>query len=101
MALMFAAMNYTYLTSMTHTTAANAIWLQNVAPVWVFLIGVFLFRETVHPGDWLLVLCGALGVGFILFFEASRRAIDGRALWAGQQRVLCRRGPERAAAAEH
>ena len=77
MALMFAAMNYTYLTSMTHTTAANAIWLQNVAPVWVFLIGVFLFRETVHPGDWTLVLCGALGVGFILFFEASGEQLTG------------------------
>ncbi len=77
MTLMFAAMNYTYLTSMTHTTAANAIWLQNVAPVWVFLIGVFLFRESVHPGDWALVLCGALGVGFILFFEARGEQLTG------------------------
>lgn len=77
MTVMFAAMNYTYLTSMTHTTAANAIWLQNVAPVWVFLIGVFLFREPVHPGDWALVLCGALGVGFILFFEARGEQLTG------------------------
>ena len=70
-------MNYTYLTAMTRTTAANAIWLQNVAPVWVFLVGVFLFGERIHAGDWLLVLCGALGVGFILFFEARGEQLSG------------------------
>jgi len=34
--LAFAAMNGTYLTSMTLTTAANAIWLQSTCPFWVF-----------------------------------------------------------------
>ena len=77
MVLCFAAMNYTYLTAMTRTTAANAIWLQNVAPVWVFLVGVFLFGERIQPGDWLLVLCGALGVGFILFHEARGEQLSG------------------------
>ena len=77
MVFVFAAMNYTYLTAMTRTTAANAIWLQNVAPVWVFLVGVFLFGERIHPGDWVLVLCGALGVGFILFFEAQGEQLSG------------------------
>ena len=77
MVIVFAAMNYTYLTAMTRTTAANAIWLQNVAPVWVFLVGVFLFGERIHPGDWVLVLCGALGVGFILFFEAQGEQLSG------------------------
>lgn len=77
MVFIFAAMNYTYLTAMTRTTAANAIWLQNVAPVWVFLIGVFLFGERVHPGDWGLVLCGAMGVGFILSFEIRGEQLAG------------------------
>jgi drug/metabolite transporter (DMT)-like permease len=77
MVLCFAAMNYTYLTAMTWTTAANAIWLQNVAPVWVFLVGVFLFGEHIQRGDWLLVLCGALGVGFILFHEARGEQLAG------------------------
>ncbi len=75
--LIFAAMNYTYLTAMTMTTAANAIWLQNVAPTWVFLIGVFVFGEQVQRGDWLLVLFGALGVGFIICFEAQGQQLEG------------------------
>ncbi len=77
MVLIFAAMNYTYMTAMTMTTAANAIWLQNVAPAWVFLIGVFVFGEKVHRGDWLLVLFGVLGVGFILCFEAQGQQLEG------------------------
>ncbi|MHB8951865.1 MAG: DMT family transporter, partial [Pirellulaceae bacterium] len=77
MVLCFVAMNYTYLTAMTRTTAANAIWLQNMAPVWVFLVGVFLLGERIHAGDWLLVLCGLLGVGFIVFHEAQGEQLTG------------------------
>lgn len=77
MVLIFAFMNYAYLTSMTLTTAANAIWLQNVAPIWVLLIGVFAFGEQVQRGDWQLVTCGAIGVAFILFFEAQGQQLSG------------------------
>ena len=77
MVLVFAVMNYTYLTALTRTTAANAIWLQNLAPVWVFLIGVFLFGEPVHRKDWLLVMFGAMGVGLILFFEIQGEQLGG------------------------
>ena len=35
MTLLFAAMNYSYLTAMASGTAANAIWLQCTAPAWV------------------------------------------------------------------
>ncbi len=77
MVLIFALMNYTYLMAMTLTTAANAIWLQNVAPAWVFLIGVFFLGEPVHRGDWLLVLFGGFGVGVILFFEAQGQQLSG------------------------
>ena len=77
MVVAFAVMNYTYLTAITLTTAANGIWLQNVAPAWVFLIGVFVFRERVHRGDWLLLLFGGLGVGLIIFFEAQGQQLLG------------------------
>jgi drug/metabolite transporter, DME family len=77
MVLIFAAMNYAYLTAMTRTTAANAIWLQNVAPVWVFVLGVLLFGEQIHRKDWLLVLFGALGVGFILWHEIQGEQVVG------------------------
>lgn len=77
MVIVFALMNYAYLTSITLTTAANAIWLQNVAPVWVFVIGVFVFGEPVRRGDWILVLLSGLGVGFIIYFEAQGQQFLG------------------------
>ncbi len=45
MVLCFAGMNMTYLSAMTLGTAANAIWLQNTAPLWVMLFGVFVLKE--------------------------------------------------------
>lgn len=81
MTLAFAAMNYAYLTAMTLTTEANAIWLQNIAPVWVFLIGVPLLGERVRPGDWLLLLLVAAGLATILGFElaAAQPSVAGLA----------------------
>jgi drug/metabolite transporter (DMT)-like permease len=77
MVLAFAAMNYTFLSALTLTTAANAIWLQHTAPAWVFVIGVVFFRETVHSRDWVLLVCGVLGVGSILFFEIQGEQMAG------------------------
>lgn len=45
MVLCFAGMNMTYLSAMTLGTAANAIWLQNTAPLWVMLYGVLVLKE--------------------------------------------------------
>ena len=67
--LIFAAMNFTFLTAMTTTTAANAIWLQYTAPVWVFLFAVLILGEPIDPRDWLVLAFGLLGVGIILAFE--------------------------------
>jgi drug/metabolite transporter, DME family len=76
----FAAMNYTYLTAMTKGSAANAIWLQCTAPVWVLLIGVFVFGEHAVGRDWLLVAFAAAGVAVILHYE-SRGASFEAVLW--------------------
>ena len=69
MVLVFTAMNYTFLSSLALTEAANAIWLQYTSPIWVFLVGVFVFREPAHPRDGWLLACGMSGVALILFFE--------------------------------
>jgi len=71
MTLLFAGMNYTYLTAMANGSAANAIWLQCTAPVWVLLVGVFVFGERSTWRDWLLIVFVAAGVGVILFYEAQ------------------------------
>jgi drug/metabolite transporter (DMT)-like permease len=65
----FAGMNITYLTAMSLSTAANAIWLQSTAPGWVFLIGVFLLREPVVGRDLVPLIFAMAGVGTILGFE--------------------------------
>lgn len=76
----FALMNYTYLTAMAKGSAANAIWLQCTAPVWVLFVGVFVFRERAVWRDWLLVAFSAVGVGVILFYE-SRGAAFEAVIW--------------------
>jgi DME family drug/metabolite transporter len=76
MTLFFAGMNYTYLTAMVTGTAANAIWLQCTAPVWVLLVGVFVFRERASSRDWLMVAFAMLGVGVIIYYESRGVALD-------------------------
>ena len=80
MTVMFAGMNYTYLTAMAKGSAANAIWLQCTAPVWVLLIGVSFFREHAVKRDWLLVTFVAAGVGLILYYETQDAALEA-VLW--------------------
>jgi len=81
MMLLFVGMNYTYLTAMEKGSAANAIWLQCTAPVWVLLVGVFVFGEHAVARDWGMVACAAVGIGTIIYFESRGVALDA-ALWA-------------------
>src|SRR6476660_6375330 len=69
MATFFAGMNYTYLTAMVKGSAANAIWLQCTAPVWVLLVGVLVFGEHAIVRDWAMVACAAIGIGIICYYE--------------------------------
>ena len=69
MLVAFVLMNVTYLGAMTRTTAANAIWLQSTAPLWVFLVGVTLFKEPAHRLDFVRLAFGGLGIALILAFE--------------------------------
>jgi drug/metabolite transporter (DMT)-like permease len=80
MTLIFAAMNYTYLTAMVEGSAANAIWLQCTAPVWVLLVGVFVFGERAVWRDGVMVAFAMTGVGLILYYESQGAAWDA-VLW--------------------
>jgi drug/metabolite transporter (DMT)-like permease len=75
--LIFAAMSVTYLTAMTKTSAANAIWLQNTAPIWIFLVGALVLGDAVHRRDWWLLGFALSGVGLILSFELRGQSVDG------------------------
>jgi drug/metabolite transporter (DMT)-like permease len=76
MTLMFAGMNYTYLTAMAKGSAANAIWLQCTGQVWVLLIGVFVFKERAVWRDWVFVAFAAMGVAVILHYESQGVALE-------------------------
>jgi drug/metabolite transporter (DMT)-like permease len=65
----FAVMNVAFLTAMSLTTAANAIWLQNTSPWWIFGISTLLLGEPVNRRDLFTLVPGALGVGMILMHE--------------------------------
>jgi drug/metabolite transporter (DMT)-like permease len=55
-----------YVSANKLTTAANTIFLQSTAPMYVLLLGPWLLRERVRRPDLLFMLC--LGAGMALFF---------------------------------
>lgn len=75
--LAFAAMNVTYLSAMSLTTAANAIWLQSTAPWWVFLVGVLVLGEPFARNERGPLVVGGLGMAVILWFEVQGQARTG------------------------
>ena len=67
----FAVMNVSFLQSLSLTTAANAIWLQSIAPVWIFLLGALIWREPLERRDLTTLGWGLAGASIILGFELS------------------------------
>lgn len=78
MTLVFCGMNLSFLQSMVWTTAANAIWLQNIAPVWVCLFSR-LSGETLDRRDLVPLAFSVGGVGLILSCELSGTSWSGAA----------------------
>ena len=76
----FAAMNWAFLGAMVSGEATLAIWLQYTAPVWVFLGSWYWFREKPTRGDWMLLVLSVLGVGLIIFSQASGDGARGLVL---------------------
>lgn len=64
--LAYAATMVLYVSANKLTTAANTIFLQSTAPMYVLLLGPWLLRERVRRPDLVFMLC--LGVGMVLFF---------------------------------
>ena len=70
----FIGMNVTYLSAMSLTTAANAIWLQYTSPFWVFVLGAIFWRTPLARRDRRPLLLAAIGVALILYFELGGKA---------------------------
>lgn len=82
----FTLMNLTYLSAMALTTAANAIWLQYIAPWWVFLFAYLILHELPERRDAVSLVCALAGVGLILRFEFTQSTPAGT---LNQLGVLC------------
>jgi drug/metabolite transporter (DMT)-like permease len=61
MVVAFTVMSGLYLSALGLGPAANAIFLQNTAPLWVFVIAVLLLGEAGDARGWQTVLLGAVG----------------------------------------
>jgi drug/metabolite transporter (DMT)-like permease len=55
------------------TTAANAVYLQSTAPIFVLPLSVWLLREKVRRTD--VLLAGAVALGLVVFFIGREKAV--------------------------
>jgi drug/metabolite transporter (DMT)-like permease len=69
----YAAMLILFVSATKLTTAANAIFLQSTAPLYLLFIGPVLLKEPLRRSDWLLM--AAMGVGMSLFFVSTEDAV--------------------------
>jgi drug/metabolite transporter (DMT)-like permease len=85
MVLSFAAMNALFVRALTLGTAANAIFLQYTAPLWVYLAGIWWLGERPDRRSTVAVAAGMLGVAVILSgsWGSERLDVVGYALGAG------------------
>lgn len=68
-AVAFAATLLLFVTATKLTTAANAIFLQSTAPLWVLLAGPLLLHERASRDD--IVFMGVVAIGMLLFFVGA------------------------------
>lgn len=66
MVVTFAVMSGLYMSALGLGPAANAIFLQNTAPIWVYLFAVFVLHERADSRGWQAVLLGGLGAVVIV-----------------------------------
>jgi drug/metabolite transporter, DME family len=71
MLVCFALMNASFISAQALGTAANAILLQNSAPLWMFLVSVFWLGEKPGVRGPLSMAVGMLGIGVIIVGEWS------------------------------
>lgn len=88
MVLVFAAMNGLFISALALGTAANAIWLQYTAPLWLYLFAVFILREQSDARGTTSLIIGMVGVSVILVGGWLRGPVDqlpviGMALGSG------------------
>jgi len=80
MAAAFAAMNVLFLTAMTLTTAAAAVFLQYTATPWAFLLGLLVLGETWRRGNAVAVGLAMVGIAVIVATSGDQQSSLGNLL---------------------
>lgn len=79
----FAVMNLTFITAMTRTTAAAAIFIQYTATMWSAIISYFVLKERVQKST-LVAMVGAIsGIVWIVLAESGTENATGNLLALG------------------
>ncbi len=84
MLVCFPLMVWSFMSAMVYGPAANAIWLQYLAPGWVLVGGVLWLKERVTAADVRMFLFSLSGVLLILIMEMR----SGTALYATAMGIL-------------
>jgi drug/metabolite transporter (DMT)-like permease len=76
-AIAYAATVFLFVIATKLTTAANAIFLQYTAPIYIALISPWFLGERIKWLDWLLVLIALSGVGLFFLDRLSLQGLSG------------------------
>lgn len=76
-AFAYAATVILFVVATKLTTAANAIFLQYTAPIYIAMIGPWFLRESTSWQDWLLILLALAGVALFFLDQLSLQGLSG------------------------
>jgi drug/metabolite transporter, DME family len=81
----FALMNATFISAQALGTAANAILLQNSAPLWLYLVSIFWLGEAPDRRGTISLFVGLLGIAIIIGggWQEGELAVVGIGLLSG------------------
>src|SRR5690606_7009321 len=83
MTLSYAAMNVLYVSALTRTTAAAAIFLQYTSTAWAFLLGAIFLREQSDRGSRVALVFALTGIVWIIAAEWQGEYATGNLLALG------------------
>jgi drug/metabolite transporter (DMT)-like permease len=78
--LSYSLMAMSFVTATKLTTAANAIVLQYLAPVYVALLAPVFLKESTSRRDWLFIMLAACGMVMFFMDELSAGGLTGNIL---------------------
>lgn len=76
----FATMNFLFISSLTRTTAAAAIFLQYTAAGWAFLFGVLFLKERADRANLVALLFSLCGIIWIVYSDWNGESFTGNVL---------------------